>query len=173
MKKLILLSIILILLSLPVYAHCPLCTAAIGAGAVTAKYYGMDMTIIGLFIGAFAISTGLWVGGRIKKNYIKFQLHLIVLLSFLLTVIPLISVDDSSVYFPLLLSGESGSMLNKVYWVNKILLGSIFGGAITMLSFWLHNYIKKVRSRVLFPYQGIAITLLFLIITGITFYFIF
>src|SRR3989344_6151701 len=72
------------------YAHCPLCTAAVGAAAVSAKYYGMDISIIGLMIGAFGISTGLWFGLKLKKQFFKFQLPVIVLLSFLLTVLPLL-----------------------------------------------------------------------------------
>ena len=161
-KKIILLLVFASLLfayAPEVHAHCPLCTAAVGTAAISAKYYGMDTSIIGLFIGAFGISTGLWIGRKIKKQYIKFQLPIVVLLSFVLTVIPLMSVDNSTIYAPVLLLGPAGSVLNKVYWINKILFGSIIGGAASLLGFWLHTYIKKVRGSVLFPYQGIAITL--------------
>ena len=41
-----------------VSAHCPLCTGAVVAGAVGAKYLGLDVTILGIFVGAFAISLG-------------------------------------------------------------------------------------------------------------------
>ncbi len=155
-----------------VYAHCPLCTAAVGAAAVSAKYYGLDSSIIGLLIGAFGISSGLWIGLKVKK-YFKFQLSVIVLASFLLTVLPLLYLITDTVYLPLLLFGPAGSVLNKVYWINKMLLGSIIGGIITLLSYLLHLYIKKFNGKVLFPFQGVVLTLVFLSVSSLGLYFIF
>ena len=72
MKKLFLLLISFLIFSVPLaYAHCLLCTMAVGAAAVTAKYYGVDTSIIGIFAGALAISIGLWIGLKIKKQYQK------------------------------------------------------------------------------------------------------
>ena len=118
MKKFILILVLALTSLMPsVYAHCPLCTAAVGAAAISAKYYGLDLSIIGLLIGAFGISTGLWIGLKIKKEYFKFQLTIIVVASFLLTVIPLLAISDDTIYLPVLLAGKSGSILNKVYFV--------------------------------------------------------
>ena len=156
-----------------VHAHCPLCTGAVGVAAVSAKYFGMDSSIIGLFIGAFGISTGIWIGKKIKKEFIKYQLPIITVLSFLLTVVPLSGIGDDNLYLPLLLFGEPGSAFNKIYWMDKIVFGSIVGGIITLVGYWLHNFIKKVKGRVLFPYQGIAISLILLFAGGLSFFFIF
>ena len=155
------------------YAHCPLCTAAVGAAAVSAKYYGMDMSIIGLMIGAFGISTGLWIGLKVKKQFFMLQLPVIVILSFLLTVIPLLALNEDYVYFPLLLFGSAGTLLNKVYWVNKLLLGSVIGGAVTLTAYYLHLYIKRTRGKVLFPFQGVAFTIASLGIASLGLYLIF
>ena len=156
-----------------VSAHCPLCTVAVGAAAVSAKYYGLDVSIIGLLIGAFGISTGLWAGLKIRKEFFKFQLPIIVLASFLLTVVPLLYISNDTVYFPLLLFGKAGSILNKVYWVNKVLLGSIIGGLVTLFAYYSHVYMKKINGKVLFQFQGIALTLAFLFASGLSMYFIF
>lgn len=171
-KKLIipLSFIVLIMNAVPVYAHCPLCTGAIGMAAVSMKYYGVDTSIIGIFIGAFAISTGLWIGRKIKRQYIRFQLPIIVLASFLLTVLPLSSIDGGNVFFPVLLFGEPGSVFNKIYWVNKIIFASIIGSMTTLAAFWIHNKVKKVNGGVLFPYQGLVFTLVLLGITGAAMY---
>lgn len=172
-RKFIFILVALFLVFLPIsYAHCPLCTAAVGAAAVSAKYYGLDASIIGLLIGAFGISTGLWIGLKVKK-YFRFQMSLIVLASFLLTLVPLLYIDKSTVYLPLLLLGQPGSALNKVYWINKILFGSLIGGLITLTAFYIHTYIKKINGKVLFPFQGIAITLAFLLISGLGLYIVF
>lgn len=173
LKKTALVLIVLFLMASVVpmaYAHCPLCTAAVGAAAVSAKYYGMDLSIIGLLIGAFGVSTGLWIGLKVRK-YFRLQLPLIVFASFLLTVIPLLAISDETLYFPLLLIGKAGSAFNKVYWINKLLLGSIIGGLMTVLSYVIHAYIKKLRGKVLFPFQGVAFTLFSLAISGLAMYF--
>ncbi|MBI2100988.1 hypothetical protein HYT53_00060 [Candidatus Woesearchaeota archaeon] len=174
MRKLFLLFLILLFFEIPfAHAHCPLCTAAVGAAAISAKYYGLDTSIIGLLVGAFGISTGLWIGLKIKKEYFKFQFSAIVLASFLLTIVPLLSISSDSIYLPLLIFGSSGSLLNKVYWVDKMLLGSIIGGVTALLAFFIHSYIKKAKGKVLFPFQGVAITLLFLSASSLILYVIF
>ncbi|MBI4439706.1 hypothetical protein HY638_01930 [Candidatus Woesearchaeota archaeon] len=154
------------------HAHCPLCTAAVGAAAVSANYYGLDISIIGIFVGAFAISTGLWVARMLKKEYIKYQTQIIVLLSFLLTVIPLLSINKESIYIPLLLAGEAGSVLNKVYFVNKLFVGSLFGAILSFGALWIHFKLKEVKGRVLFPFQGIVITLAMLALGSLGIYFL-
>jgi hypothetical protein len=154
-----------------VSAHCPLCTAGVGAAAVSAKYFGLDASIIGLFIGAFGVSTGLWIGRKLKKQYIKFQLALIVAASFLLTVIPLMNVVDEHFYVPVLWAGSVGSIFNSIYSVDKILFGSILGGLTSLAAFWLHLYLKKIRGSVLIPFQGIVFTLLMLFGVGTVLFF--
>lgn len=173
-KILFVLLPVLLLLTLPsIHAHCPLCTAAVGAAAVSAKYYGLDSSIIGLLVGAFGIATGLWVGLALKKEYFRFQLPLIILLSFFLTVIPLMSMDNDTVYLPLLFAGESGSLLNKVYWINKLFFGSIVGGLVTLIAYSMHVFIKKLKGRVLFPFQGVIITITLLSISSLCLYILF
>jgi hypothetical protein len=175
MKKLLLIPfsfVLLVLSATPVYAHCPLCTGAVGIVAVSMQYYGIDTSVIGMFIGAFAISTGLWFGRKIKKEYIRYQLPLIVLTSFILTVIPMMVIDGGYITFPLLLFGEPGSLLNKIYWMDKILFGSAVGAVTTLFAFGTHNRIKKSRGRVLFPYQGLVLTLMLLGIAGTGLYLI-
>ncbi len=170
-RKFILIMLVL-LFSVPVaYAHCPLCTAAVGAAAVSAKYYGMDLSIIGIFIGAFGVSTGLWIGLKIK-NYFKFQLPVIVLLSFLLTALPLLYISDEHIYLPILWLGSAGSLFNKVYWINKILFGGIIGALASVLAYLLHVHVKKSRGKVLFPFQGVVFTILSLAITSMVMYFL-
>lgn len=165
-KKLFLLPFLFLFYPITVSAHCPLCTAAIGVATVSAKYYGMDLSVVGVFVGAFAISTGLWVGKKFK-NYFKFQLPLIVLLSFVLTVVPIMALGSDSVYLPILWFGEAGSLFNKVYWVDKLLFGSIIGSITSIFAFGLHDFVKKLHGKVLFPFQGITLTLLLLALAGL------
>ncbi len=173
-KTLFVLLPVLLLLVLPnIHAHCPLCTAAVGVAAVSAKYYGVDASIIGLLVGAFGIATGLWIGLALKKEYFKFQLLLIILLSFFLTIIPLSSIDSDTIYLPLLFFGKAGSLLNKVYWINKLFFGSLIGGLVTLIAYYMHTFIKKLKGGVLFPFQGVIITIALLSISSLCLYLFF
>lgn len=147
-----------------VNAHCPLCAGAVGAAAVGANYIGLDSSIVGLFVGAFSISTGIWFAKKIKKKYFKFQSFSLVVSSFLLTVIPSAKIVNDLTYI---------SLFNNVYFLDKILIGSIIGAIITLFALYLHNKIKQVNGKVLVPYQGVFLTLILLIISSIPMYFIF
>lgn len=144
-----------------VSAHCPLCTGAVVAGAIGAKYLGLDIIILGIFVGAFAISLGLWIARKLK-NYFKYQNTLIIISSFFLTVIPSLAFIKDITYI---------SLLSRIFFVNKLLVGSIIGALVTLLAYRLHGYIKLKYGKVLFPYQGIALTILFLVLTSIITYF--
>jgi len=48
-----------------------LCTAAVGTGLVTARYYGINDAAIGIWIGAFIISTALWTSNLLKRRGVK------------------------------------------------------------------------------------------------------
>ena len=146
-----------------VSAHCPLCTGAVVAGAIGAKYLGLDITILGIFVGAFAVSLGLWISRKIK-NYFKYQSTLILTSSFFLTIAPSLAFIKDMTYI---------SLLSKVFFVNKLLIGSIIGALVTLLAYKIHNHIKLKHGKVLFPYQGIVLTVLLLILSSIPVYFIF
>ena len=171
-KKLFLIPSFMILLLDNIMAHCPLCTGATVAGAIGAKYYGFDVTLVGLFMGAFATSFGLWFN-RKAKVYFRFQKTILIIVLFALTIIPAIPFIKDLVYFPLFMYGDYGSILNRIYSVNKFLLGSIIGAIITLFAYYLHNKIKISHGRVLFPYQGVILTILLLVLAGIPIYFIF
>ena len=165
MNKFILFIFLFFILGISfVSAHCPLCAGAVGAAAVGASYLGIDNSIVGLFVGAFSISTGLWFAKKMKRKYFKFQSFSIVLSSFLFTVIPSAKIVNDLDYI---------SLFNNIYFLDKILMGSIIGGLITLLALYLHEKIKQVNGKVLVPYQGVFLTLILLIISSIPMYFVF
>src|SRR3989338_5903211 len=54
--------------SLTAFAHCPVCTAAAVGAVAASRYYGVNDSIVGVFIGALALSTGLWANNAMKKR---------------------------------------------------------------------------------------------------------
>ncbi len=166
-KPLILESISLILLSIPtIVAHCPLCTAATGAGIGLARWIGVDDSIVGLFLGAFIISTGLWLDNWLKKKKISIPLQgfLLVFASFLLTIIPLYLTGIIK-NFEIVRSLPELSILGlSIFGIDKMLFGTIIGILAVGYSFSFSNYIKKKNGRVLFPYQGISFMMITLFI---------
>jgi len=149
--------IILMLIINPVNAHCPLCTAATGAGIAIAESYGVDGAIIGLWVGAFIISTALWFDRVLKKKYgIPFQSAIISILSLILTIVPF--------YFAGMFTNPITIMgIDRLLF--GILLGSVMAFSGTKLSIW----IKTIRCKVLFSYQTIIFVTSALTVTSFIF----
>jgi len=162
MKKFFLLSILTVFLVKFISAHCPLCTIGAGAAAAGAVWLGVSKIVVALFIGAFAMSMGMWFSRIPKKKYIPFQKTLIVLAVFLTTVLPLLPLFTA--IGPLYLSfiGPYGS----TYAFNYSIASSLFGGIIILASPGISKTLTKLRKGKMLPFQGIIITLLTLIITG-------
>src|SRR3989338_8723108 len=150
-----------------VSAHCPLCTAGIALAAGGAVYMGVNKAVIGIFVGAFAISTGWWVARLIKKKLFRFQDTAIIFLSFLLTVLPLYPLLDQVTGFPIYWFGDYGSIFNKTYLIHISLVTSIIGGLIILLAPWLSKRISSLRGDKVFPFQGIVLSILLLIVSAV------
>lgn len=164
-KKLLILPLFFILME-SAYAHCPLCTAGAAAAAGGAAWLGVSKIVIGIFIGAFAISIGWWVSNLIKKQYIPFQKPIIILFSFVSTLFPLLSLEIMRSNYPLLisLSGDYGSLLNRTYILNLFFIGSVIGGFIVSITPWMSSRITAIRNGKMLPYQGIILTFALLIV---------
>lgn len=170
MKKLFLPSlgsIAFLLIPRQALAHCPLCTAGAGAAAAGAAVIGVKHVVIGLLIGAFAAALGFYLANRMKRQFIPLQKSLIVMSTFALTIIPLLPLLDSYFGFSIYLMGEYGSALNRVYVINRFLLGSILGGLVMVLIPYLSRAISKLQSDKRLPYQSLIITFTTLTILAI------
>jgi len=163
LKKLILTPIVSLLLLENVSAHCPLCTIGAGAAAGGAVWLGVSKVIVALFIGAFAMSMGMWFSGIIKKKYIPFQKTIIVIVVFLTTVLPLLPIFNAvgPLYIPFV--GEYG----LTYALNYSIASSLLGGAIVIISPSMSKKIKNLRGGRTIPFQGILITFSLLLITAL------
>lgn len=160
-KKLFALMILPLLGIKTVLAHCPLCTLGAAAAVGGAAYLGVNKVVLSLFVGAFAISMGMWFARVVKKKFIPFQKTIIILGSFFLTVIPILPIINA--YFPLFIGfvGDYG----KTYAVNAAIIGTVFGGGIVFISPRLSKKITRWRGKHI-NYQTMILTFLLLIILG-------
>ncbi len=142
-------------------AHCPLCTVGAGMAALFAIGLGVNAATVGVFIGAFAVALGLWLGRLVPWN-IQYKKELLGLLSFLLTVVPLLPLmeDYSSIY--LMWFGSYGSPFQRVYLVNRFLLGSAVGLVMVWFAPLVSLWVTKLLRGKHMPYQGMAMTFVLL-----------
>ena len=154
---------LIIFLSKSVMAHCPLCVVGAGAAGAAAIWLGVNKVVVTLFLGAFAMSMGMWFARIIKKKYIPLQNFLIVAIIFFTTVLPLMPLFKA--LGPLYLSfiGDYGT----TYVFNYSLASSFLGGIIVLSTPSISKAITKKRNYKTFPFQGTLLTLILLIIVGI------
>jgi len=166
MKKLYYLLLpILSLAALPARAVCPVCVIAVGAGLGLSEYLGIDNTIAGLWIGGLLVAMIAWtINWLNKKNW---QLGnkdlrdiLIAILYYGLT------------FWPLWAKDLIGHPASRLWGIDKVVLGTIFGSlAFLIMTLWYNN-IKKRRGHAHFPYEKVAMPVGALIILSFVFYFL-
>lgn len=155
------------ILSEVVSAHCPLCTIGAVAAAGSAAWLGVHTIVIGLFIGAFAISLGFWISKSVKKKYFPYQNLVIILLLFVTTIIPLLPLINDVTSINVWITGGYGSLLNRTYLINSFFLGSLLGGILVPSTPLLSKKITRLRKGKILPFQGTILTLLLLIVLGV------
>lgn len=185
MKKIFLLSLLalssLVIFIIPlVSAHCPLCTAAAGAGVGVARFYGVDDSIVGLLLGGFVASSGLWIHNWLKRRTrfvkreinIPYQAVILVVLSFILLTVPLYTSGIITDVAMVKSMPQHHAIFGLgIYGIDKLLFGLIFGTLLISGVFSLSDYVKEKRGRRLFPFQGMILMILSLaIFSGIFWY---
>jgi hypothetical protein len=148
-------------------AHCPLCTVGAAAAAGGAMYLGVNTIVVGLFIGAFAVSTGWWISRALKKEYFSGQKWALIVLSFLLTIIPIMPLIPGITPLYISMMGDYGSLLNRTYLLNNFLLGSLVGGTIVSSTPWMSSKLTNLRKGKMLPFQRVILTLALLVVVGV------
>ncbi len=147
-------------------AHCPLCTAAIAGAAGGAALLGVGNAVIGLFVGAFAVSTGWWAARAIDRKFIPFQEHALVAASFLLTVLPIAALLPSVQAVNVFWFGDYGSLFNATYVLDRFLAAALLGGLIVAVAPALSAKLAEMRGGRRVQYQGVLLTLSLLALAG-------
>lgn len=146
-----------------VYAICPVCTIAAGAGLGISRYLGIDDAIIGIWLGGLILSGGMWASSVLKDRHIKLPYLAVwmVLLFYLFTIIPL--------YF----TNMIGIPGNTQFGIDKVIFG-IGVGSICFLFGALADIVLRAMNdcKVNFYYQKVILPISFLLIaTGVVYFF--
>ena len=152
-------------------AHCPLCVAGTGLIAAGASFLGIDDLIVGLWIGAFALSLGMVTAKALKRKLFPLQDEIITLVVFLFTVLP--SLGFFKHYMPIYLHlfGKYGSLFNKMYIVKRFLIGSFLGALIIIVAPYLNALIVSLRKGKKVPFQKLILTFALLTALSLVFHF--
>jgi hypothetical protein len=149
-------------------AVCPVCTLAVGAGIGIAEEFGVDDTIIGLWVGGLTVSLIFWtIDWLLKKNLKSDWMKYATVIAYLvLVILPLFFLKVKG--YPII-----GKELNKLWGIDKMLLGIFIGGLLFFAGAKYYEYLKKKNNnQAYFPFQKVAMPILPLLITSIFFYFL-
>ncbi|HCM36720.1 MAG TPA: hypothetical protein DIS53_02235 [Candidatus Wildermuthbacteria bacterium] len=148
-------------------AHCPLCTAGAAAAGGIAAWLGVSSIVIGIFLGAAALSMGWWLARNIRRSFIPLQTQIIAGGIFASTIIPLLPLFQEYTSWYVAFAGEYGTLLHNVYLLNLFLLGSIAGAFIVLVSPEVSKRVTALRRGKAMPYQGLAITFFLLLVASL------
>jgi hypothetical protein len=130
----------------PAEAICPVCTVAVGAGLGLSRWLGIDDAISGLWIGGLALSSGLWMGDWLMKK--GFKVPWLRVWS--------VGVMQAAIFIPFYFTDTIGHPLNTLWGVDKLVLGTVVGGGLFLLSLGLDKYLRKMNDgKVLVYYQRV------------------
>ncbi len=150
---------------LPVFsvqAFCPVCTVAVAGGVGLSRYFGVDDIITGLWIGALLVALTIWTLEWLKKKNVRFwgEKTLTTIIYYAMVALPLYWNDII------------GHPLNKIWGVDKLMLGIFIGSIFFFVGGIAHFRLKDARGKVLFPFQKVVFAITPLIILSGIFYFL-
>lgn len=154
----------LTLLPTKVAAICPICTIAVAAGVGIAEEYGVDDTVIGLWVGALTLSMAMWNMNWFDKKNIHFFLRdfFTALVYFLIVVTP----------FSFIMKDVIGYPAHLLWGIDKLFLGIFLGAFVFYIGAEWYRRIKARRGHAHFPFQKVVMPVAPLILLSILFYYI-
>jgi hypothetical protein len=144
-------------------AVCPICTVAVGAGVGLSRWIGIDDTITGLWIGGLTVSMIMWTIDWLDRKNIHFKERkaIVAIVYYLLIVAPLYWMDII------------GHPFNKIWGIDKLFLGIVFGSIVFWSGANWYFYLKvKNNGHAYFPFQKVVMPVSPLIILSFIFYFL-
>ena len=143
-----------------VYAVCPVCIVAVGAGLGLSRFLGVDDTVSGIWIGGLLLATSLWFADWLNKKNIKVRAYLVTILTYALVILPLWH------------SEIIGHPFNKILGIDKLIFGTALGTLIFLKALWLDKKVRAINGKQLFNFQKVVFPVVLLLIGSLIMYFV-
>jgi len=148
---------------LSAHAICPVCTLAVGAGIGLSRWLGVDDSVTGLWVGGLTVSVTMWTINWFDKKKIHFKYRSI------LTTLGWYAL----IVLPLEFMGILGHPFNKLWSVDKLLLGIFIGSIGFLVAALSYERMKKHNDgHAHFPFEKVVMPVGTLAILSAIFYFI-
>lgn len=143
---------------------CPVCTVTVIAGLGISRFLGIDDLITSFWIGAFILSFSFITIDWIHKKwpYLPFTFYCL----------PTFVLMYLLVLIPLKWNGSIGIAWNKLWGIDKIILGTFIGSIVFLISVWADKFQRKRFKKIFFPFQKVIFPMVSLIIVSLAFYLI-
>lgn len=136
----------------PAGAVCPVCTVAVAGGLGFSRYFGIDDSITGIWVGGLIVSLVFWTVDWLKKKDLKYLKKLSSFHFYLLSFLFYILIT----YPPLFWAGIIGHPFNTMLGIDKLVFGSIIGAIFFYLGVWGDKKVRKTKGKQLFNYQKVV-----------------
>ena len=167
---LFLIAITYFLIPITTRAVCPVCTVAVIAGLGVSRAFGIDDIVTSIWIGGLILSTSFWLIDWVKKKKLLDKIKdrkMISWINFSMIILMYLLV-----LIPLKLDHAIGITLNRLWGIDKIILGVIIGSVVFLAGMWLDKKVRKLKGKQLFIYQKVVFPVTALIISSLVFYFV-
>jgi len=146
-----------------VMAICPVCTVFIGVGVGLSRWLGIDDTISGVWVGGLTASMIGWTIDWFNRINFRFYGRKILTTLFYYAIVIL----------PLYAWGIMGLPEDKLWGIDKLLLGIMAGSVVFVVAVIYYNYLKKQNfGKAHFRGQKIAMPIGALALCSLIFYFL-
>lgn len=142
------------------FAMCPVCTLAVGAGLGLSRWLGVDDTVSGVWVGGLILSSSLWLLNWLDKKY-QFKSK------FKYFNIPVIVLIYLIVLGPLTWTNIIGHPFNKLWGVDKLVIGIIIGSFAFLFGASLDKKVRALRGKPLFNFQKVVFPVALLLISSL------
>ena len=143
-------------------AQCQVCTLVVGVGVGLSRWLGIDDTISGIWIGGLMVSLVFATLGWMERKQRRFKGDWIVVAALIFL----------SLLAPLYFIGIIGQCANKLWGIDKLLLGTLVGSVLFFLGAWWYQRIKLRRGHAYFPFQKVVMPIAPLVVSSIVFYYV-
>lgn len=142
---------------------CSVCTIGVVAGLGLSRWIGVDDTVSGIWIGALLASISGWTVSWLHKRKINFKgmASLTVLIYYGFVIVPFYTKEII------------GHPLNKLWGIDKLVVGISFGTVIFVLAVLAYAIMKKKNDgHAHFKFEKVVIPVSSLVILSAVFYLI-